>query len=217
MKLGLYGVSATLLSFVLGCSPVAFEFQQNSSAATGESAEVSYGPTHTEDTRPRLLDRRAVKSVLDTIFGPSVDSITTNLIFRKTTQMGGACEIGEIGVTPDCSQRSSTQNPAVPTSISGREGYLIRACELIVNTDPAILYSGQKILNTLTRTTTDLPTDAQLQKMYQDFYPGYSLPPELLSSLKNVITQSQSLGSGAFEAWRFVYLVLCESPDWQTP
>lgn len=226
-------LSVGICLLIGACSPVQFEFQPSDQgpAITGEtssssvpdtdsnSANVLYGSTHIEDTRVRMLDRLGLKSVLDTLFGPSIVSVTTALIQNHPSQFGGSCDPANRVSEPagsDCLSASGlSQASVIPGSSSSRASYMTRACDLIASTDSAILFAGQTILKTLSAQVQTPPTIDQIQAMGQQFTPGIGLTSEQVNSIEGITHEVQSAGLTPFEAWRFTYLVLCLSPNWQ--
>jgi hypothetical protein len=231
----------TTLLFSASCSPVHFEFQESAMSAStsdpltgedkdgGDALAAVYGPTHTASSTLRLIDRVTVASILNQRFGPTAVSYTNALVKAKVNQYGGPCDqnmvtetvnaSGTVTVTNDCSDGAHSQSmaPMVAVSSSGREGLRIRVCDRIVAQDATILYAAKEVQPDLTKANAKIPTPEQVISMYQQFSPGVTPTEEIQEKLAAISARTQQLNLIPFEAWRFIYLTLCLSPDWQIP
>lgn len=247
---------------VWACSPVQFNFKPagigpattgetpiststspavstlTSTANTASTTGTSYGPTQVQVTRLRLLDRWGTQSVLNTIFGPSVATITQTHVQNQVSHFGGPCDFDSyysipqpapsaaiIASSMETSNSECKINPALsqaatfPSSTSGRAAFMIRICDQIATVDSAIVYAMQQIVSGVSTASevTVPPTTNQLQLMAQQFTVGMPMASDALTALQALISQIQAQKLSAFETWRFAYYVLCISPNWQAP
>ncbi len=191
----------------------------------------------------RLGDRRLIKSILDDVFGPSVNEITTNLIMQKVLKFGGNCdpmnsythrsavrcnEPGLAGTNRVVQVRSiNLEGSAIPETFVTREGFRIKACQKIAfDNNDAISFvvnrvRGDNGVNSLA--TSPNMSVQEVIAAYQMFYPGRSPSSDITMKLKAVADRAQAaeltpIGANdkRFESWRYVMLTLCRVPDWQT-
>lgn len=176
----------------------------------------------------RISDRFYISGLLKDIFGSSADSATGAFIKTRMDYFGGGCDQYELNLdnsgtclNDDCelSKCSGTTiiNNQIGVSSAIRKGWIIRACEEIADHDTAILSAVQSLFDptpVLTTTTVPAPTTATLTKAYQLFY--RSIPPNdtVVSALVNV---AASETTSNFEKWRYVFLSICTTSEWQIP
>ena len=191
----------------------------------------------------RLGDRFYVANVLAEVFGPTSTPIIFNNIIPNMNEFGGPCNIqegsmatfdkiedpkfigrdyeGSIGQRLDYyylgpkefpSLKCFTKNYNVSTFLSSstmREGWRIRTCNEILHLDANVDFAAGKIDGI----TGQPPSNDQLKKLYQLFYPEEKPTEQVITGLQEV----SSLSGGNLEKWRHVLLTLCMSPGWQIP
>lgn len=184
----------------------------------------------TPGTRLRLVGRKFVAGKLKTLFGSEVSAITDVYIENEIGNFGGPCDRNLTDITfrlngaqhqariyPDCKSESDSQASVIGPTTPARFSLLQRACRKILQTDSYLNTGVMNALNTTTPQTSRAMTDADIQAIYSAFNIGKSPSLEVLSSLKKISDVTEEKGLAKIEAWRFVFLTLCLSPDWQIP
>lgn len=216
-----------MLSLLAGaCSPMQFEFSgfRKADEPHSDSHPVTTSGKltlqETSESRLRISSRSYLKSTLDEIYEPSVATATSNLIGDKAGQLGGASDPYQALDRP-----GFTQVQSIPSASSARSALIERVCDVIHQNDTAVLAAAAKVLGApATAASLKLPTEQDLASAYSLYYPGKSPSEELLEDLSQIVVQARTLQPAPretllapVEAWRFVFLTLCLSPEWQVP
>jgi hypothetical protein len=159
----------------------------------------------------RLTHGNYVVGLLNEVFGStSALSATSALISGPYTQFGGTCE--KYASTP-CPAQSS-QGSVIPGALTTRFALVTRACDRILQNDAAVTAALAKIGGN----ATTFPIPTTVAAAYSLFYPGRNLSAnDVGNALLDIAEQAKSQALPALEAWRFIFLTLCVSPDWQIP
>ncbi len=192
---------------VLGQQDVALIWNWISAGAPGPDGAIA--STAASDTNLRLMAGGYVAGLLNDVFGPQAQNITGRFINGNYAQFGGGCD--KYGST-DCPANLS-QGGVIPSALTTRSSILIRTCDLIMQDDYAVTYAASKV-----GTIGVLPDRVAVQAAYDLFYPGRTLESAAaVDSLGAVVNQATALSMPPLEGWRFLFLTLCMSPDWQIP
>ncbi|OQW49296.1 MAG: hypothetical protein A4S09_12335 [Proteobacteria bacterium SG_bin7] len=189
------------------------------------------GVLETSGTKLRLAGRQFVAGKLKSLFGTNVSTITDKYIEKEIGNFGGPCDRNQTEITfsvatngqhgiriyPDCSSDSDSQGSLIGPTTPARFAFVERACKKILQTDSYLNAGAMTALGVTTTPTARLITDADIQSLYSAFNIGKSPSLEILASLRKVAEAATDKGLGNMEGWRFVFLTLCLSPDWQIP
>lgn len=119
-----------------------------------------------------------------------------------------------------------------PRSFAQREGFRIKACWDIAYKDytPTETAMNSYLRAAISHTTgvasanvaayvnaSPVPTDSDIRKAYELFYPQGDLPSVGLEKLRAVASQAVTRfgGTRKWEGWRYLLVTLCLSPEWQ--
>lgn len=173
----------------------------------------------TQQTTIRIGDREHVASVLTNVFGPTAARAISENITRKPALFGGPCDVQAESVQPDPACGTADIGAAiVPSVTTAREGLRTQTCDRIVQEDAAIRYAAAQVrdLPDGDFSVTEMPTIADIKAAYELFMPGRPLPDDIAAELKNgVVEGAKNSGGSTTESWRFLFLTLCISPQWQ--
>lgn len=171
----------------------------------------------TAESQLTLGTRQYVVSSLDQIFGSTAQLITMPLIQAEPIFFGGPCDNFNPAICPIQNERELSQLTVLPSAVTARSALVLRACDKIVSDDVAILYAvaQAKSVASITEAEVKDVTDADVSLAYDLFYPGKKPSSSAAASLKDVATKGKALDGKSISGWRFLFLVLCMSPDWQ--
>jgi hypothetical protein len=168
-----------------------------------------FGVARTSLDRLRIGDKFYVASVLSQVFGPDAETIVGPMIRQNTVAFGGPCDqLGRIGYNHCGGKASGSQAAIIPSTMATREGYRMRACEAIAQNFGAVAFAVEQIDGA---DVDSEPTTKQLRAAYDLFYPGIEAPSGVIAALGEVADAADGPSNG----WRYVFLTLCLSPDWQ--
>lgn len=191
-----------------------------------ESSRLVMGPLDegtilqkTQQTTIRIGDREQVSSVLVNVFGPAAQKAVTENVLRKPALFGGPCDIHSESAQsePNCTFEDVSAGP-VPVVTSAREALRTQTCDRIVQDDAAIRYAAAQArdLDDGSFIDSEAPGDADIQAAFELFVPGRTLPADALEALKTgVVAGAQKQSGKTAEGWRFLFLTLCLSPQWE--
>jgi len=161
----------------------------------------------------RLVMGRYVNGLLNEIFGAVAQPITKQFVDGKYAEFGGSCD--RYGSVKDCPANLS-QSAVIPSALTSRSSILTRACEKILQNDLAVTTALSKI--GINGTALPSPNVTSIQAAYGLFYPGRTVNSgDVTSKLLAISDRAKELSEPPMEAWRFLLLTLCLSPDWQLP
>lgn len=167
----------------------------------------------------RLMPRQYVAGLLNNIFGSSANAITDGMIANSISNFGGPCE----PYATNCRLRMPanqlqpggyTQAPMIPGPNAIRVAVLYRACDRITQIDAAIENARAR---TGATSSGVIPTNAQIVAAYQLFYVDRTPTSDVTTALAGVISETQTKAYPSIEAWRFLFVTLCQAQDWQIP
>jgi hypothetical protein len=201
---------------------------QTSPAGPGSEVVPTAGSIYRGSTDfIRLGDRFFVESVLKDIYGPSVATITTPLIFTRLSFLGGPCDLKERSTSIvnsrlainylSCQGADLLDDHAtlLPQSSSLRAGLITKACLSINALDSAVLYAAQAAG---AGSTLAWPSSSQIANAYKLFYPGRTLRTDSEAALNAVVNGAKTnFPSAPIEGWRYLLLSVCNTPEWQQP
>lgn len=188
--------------------------------------------TVTQDFRPILGDRYYLASVLHKVYGPTVAGFA-NPIQTRADLFGSSCvhqDLGAdrrkilpmvdscLGANSDDSRLEAETNPASSTvGESIRVSACMRIADNVAYTTTALTGAGL--------TVTSPFTDANVEKIFERYYPGTDAGPAVLGDLREIGEQAVARApvvaspgrTKMFEGWRYIHLALCMSPGWQAP
>ncbi len=168
----------------------------------------------------RISDRVFMKSFLDHLYGSSAEAMTNTMVFNESSKFDGPCDpMGAATLGCKGLDVEDISAPLLPVMSTPRAGQVMKVCNRLSFTDATVNYAisnitGQSNLSYLT--TTPIPTDAELQKAYEFFYPGRNASLAIVTKLRELATVARESGKER-DPWRYVLLTLCWSPDWQMP
>ncbi len=188
-----------------------------------EMSEIADGGTSSSqgsDSTLPLSGRRFVQTRLDDIFGPTVVAATSGLIANSIGSFGGPCDKykKDFNGGPnygDCKAIAESQASLIGPAAPSRQSLIIRACEMIAQNDSAIKMAVTNAIGS--DMTSRLPTQGEIQSLYELFYTGKIASTEALKSYNSVSLAVQQKAYPALDSWRFVLFTMCSSPDWQIP
>lgn len=162
----------------------------------------------------QVTDRRFVLSTFKQIFGeaPGLVEIYKNDVIHNPNYHGVCDPYADItlelpnhdgGRCRGVSQLAS--NPSMDTV---RISHTVKVCEKIMKINNALTFATAAA----NVSSSAMPTQADIQKAYKQFYPFKEPSVTVLSKFSSLA----ELKSDPIEAWRLVYLALCISPEWQT-
>ncbi len=173
---------------------------------------IEFGIARTALARPKMGDRFYVSSVFLQIFGPEAAPVVIPMIRNNMAAFGAPCD--QIGrpETNNCAGRLSfSQLSMVPVSMATREGYRIRTCESLIFNDALLKFAVGQLEGA---SVLDPPSAGATDKVYEQFYPGQQPTTGVHDALMDVVRKA-SEGKASLDGWRFLYMTVCSSPDWQ--
>jgi peptidoglycan hydrolase-like protein with peptidoglycan-binding domain len=196
-----------------------------------ESAENNFNAL-TVSMNVRIGDREYIQNVFEDVFGPSARALVKSFIMAQGMALNGGCSQYEAvyadPVTAGLSMvidddyancgYSVYNLPIIGTENSIREGLRIQACEKVVSTTATLFYlidSVTGVTNVQTSAFATNPTDEHIKNIYNRFYPGQTIPADVLLSLKQIVNSSAVTTST--NRFNLVALTICMSADWQIP
>jgi hypothetical protein len=197
----------------------------NFGAKTEESSRLVMGMydqgtilQKTQQTIIRIGDREQVASVLMNVFGPNANSVVSENILKKPAQFGGPCDyMSEASQSDMNCQFDDIGVATVPSITSALEALRTQACDRIAQDDAAIRYAAAQAREVSDGSfiQSEPPGIADIKAAYELFRPGHPLPDDIASNLKTGVVGGAMKSGGSVEGWRFLFLTLCLSPDWQ--
>lgn len=201
------------------CSPL--KVTEDLSSELGQLQSVE---TRTQTTyMPVLADRYYLRSLFESVFGPTTATVDSAKIFFNTQVNGSPCSIyenhaarGNDGVLRpvDPMQACSINAPARlvaqvnPRGTVSREALMARACSDLSNNNQTFAYALAQV------SSEPLPqaTDENIIQAFQLFYRIHPEPtPQLLTALKGVLQE----GGLSIDNWKSLIYTICVSPHWQ--
>lgn len=184
-----------------------------------------------------LGNKNYVNSIFKFVFGESNKAnyyeydftLSEQKILRNASNFQGSCDLYSMRI--DTSTPQMAANPPdlrddwcvsltkaseqmismIGKSNSVRHGYLTQVCEGYVNHAPSMKYAMTTHHGWV---SGDLPVDdANLLIAYQNFYPEKVFPASLKTAYMN-IANTTTVNS---DKWKWIYLTICLSAEWQAP
>ena len=180
----------------------------------------------------RLSDRYYVTSLLSDVFGPTAMSTLNNNVKIRMDSFGGGCDqydrnvnSGLTCLNDDCNMincnGATVLHNQIGVSSVIRQGWVLRACEEITNSNDAITYAAILIGAVTTnnnrkpiKNVLATPTRQTMASAYGLFYRSTSPSDDVLTALNNVAVNETTSN---LEKWRYIFLSLCTTPEWQVP
>lgn len=176
----------------------------------------------------RMSDRFYVSSLLQDVFGEAANNPINNLVNAKMDSFGGGCDqydrntnISNTCLNDNCTQVTCNGAEIIHNQLGVssviRVGWLTKTCEEITNNDSATLYAVRNILvqPTVPQSGVPIPNNNTLKKSYELFYRSGVSPNNNILSALSTIAATETTNN--FEKWRYVFLALCVTPEWQIP
>ncbi|MGZ3691333.1 MAG: hypothetical protein ACXVAX_07505 [Pseudobdellovibrio sp.] len=170
--------------------------------------------------RLRLGDRFYIESVLNEIFGPSIEPITNKYIYLPASSFGGPCDPYEqvrIGSTRTelaeprslCPEGKGAANlPVIPSSQMMRQGYIAQACREITDNLNAVNFA---LANAVKSINNNAPVNEKnVTDVFHLFYPTKQPSPEVVEALSKI-----NSGKNETKTWSKILYTLCIDPAWQ--
>lgn len=180
----------------------------NSSSNSGGNS-----PLKLSDMRVPIGTRTYMASFFRQVFVNESNSTATDtalintissLVLSRPEAFEGPCQRYDSNCPNETVAREASMSPLSNTI---RKGYGIRICEQLTANNIAV----QNSLAKAGLTVNDSPTDQNLLKLYDLFYPGQSPTALLLSDLSNIHQDARQNNMNNTDAWRFTILPLCTS------
>lgn len=201
------------LSFLFSCVPMKGELSFRAPSEVKEKAELK---AYTSELQ--MASRSYIESVLLQVFDAQGTAMATeieNVIYKKI-EFGGACDqyeasdkgsatleypraqcVNAIGVV-----QKSTNNPM-------RYSLTTKVCEKMVGDTARMDAVRNKIF---ADKKWAKPNDESVENAWELFYPTTKIDAQLRNNFINM----RKIASTDQEAWKYIMLTLCISPEWQT-
>lgn len=168
----------------------------------------------------RSGSRKFVQTRLNDIFGGSATPHVNSLVSGNVGHFGGPCDkyIFDFNGNQNygnCPTLTDSQASLIGPGTPARVALTVRTCQRIVATDASVVFAVTQAVGS--DITGRMPSQGEIQSLYDLFYTGKMAPTKVLASLSTVGTTAQQKGYGTLGAWRFILSTLCSSPDWQIP
>ncbi|HEX4924181.1 MAG TPA: hypothetical protein VFV50_08845 [Bdellovibrionales bacterium] len=199
---------ALALFLAVACGPGNLRFAPESDL----SSMVDPGLLEASSQKLRLGGRDYIASVLNDVFGSTAVAITDALIKSESGNFGGPCD----RYLGDCTEAGESQFAIIPVPTSPRAALLIRACDRLVSNDTAVTFAASQA-RANPAATLQRPSEEELSALFDLFYPGRPITPEIIANLNEIVIASAGQNQPALDAWRFTLFALCVSPGWQVP
>jgi len=182
----------------------------------------------------KILNRHYVTQIFHYVFGTSFNenykvtypTTAEKYILRNPVAFQGSCDYYSVrqssskhfqdSANPPTDPKDDTCNFGVSTQVLGatssvRHGYLTQVCEKYTNNTASLNFALTKFHGW---TTGDLQvTTDEVQKAYEAFYPERKAPDEVLAALVDV-SSTTNINK---DKWKWIYLTICLSAEWQSP
>lgn len=171
------------------------------------------------DLRPVIGNRNYLASLLEDIFVAPLDSriqADTNilnrirtLVFNQTAALGGPCSRYDAACPGTIATNREAEVLPLPNAL--RKGYMIRACE-------EILAINRAVDNVMAKVELQMAAAGDRQnfsKIYDLFYPGRSAPVDVVDTLVAIHSDAKGKGLVNRDAWRFSFLAMCKSSQFE--
>jgi len=208
-------IISLLFLFILSCTEKRDSLRRSMSSKSALSlpSPMGYNVGQAGESELKLASRVFVVSTLSAIFGPSIKTDLEETIEREVFRFGGACDANNPSSCPSqVNLLSGSDVSSVPKFSSGRAGIQIKACDRIVQKNSAIEYALREI-NAWPLVSN--PRIDDIAQAYQLFYPGKQPALQVIYALLNISSEAQKNNFALIDSWRFIFLTLCMSPDWQ--
>jgi hypothetical protein len=203
------------------CSPTGFQVAELQSKE--QMTEVDH-PVEKEVAPPaqavQLGHKHYVSAMLREVFaGPqssagylgALDAHIRYWIDNKGSQFGAACNQYDSNGVGFCDNAVSNVNgPLRLDDNLVRESFRIRACEEILHNDEAVAAALSKI-----QRTSETPELESLEQAAGLFYRGEPPPSGFVETLLELDRDLAKAKESVGERWRMMFIMICESPDWQ--
>jgi hypothetical protein len=188
--------------------------------SVNSSEEVSF--------KPQLMDRLQVYSHLRAILvRPEmpqglidfIDWVLDEEILGRSSDFGRACDLTDPlfseQVPGDCrfSTANATTDRIKPSSIS-REASRIQACRRTIGHDEVARYFRDGI-QSMAKVAGAAPTNESVKTIHGLFFLGQEIPGDLVTRALDLYEDMGRNGETLNDRWKMLFLIFCESPDWQ--
>jgi hypothetical protein len=216
----------TIRSWILGMDP---DLQPPPPEVNESEGNVYRASTDTI----RLGGRFFVQSFLREVFGSSIDQVANDNVYTRLSYFGDPCDQKELSQTfyndaqgnlrgretkINCEGADILDSRATLTPLSSvlRSGFIAKSCLSAVFEDVSLRFAIENAVGT--GGASRWPTGADIHAAYKLFYPGRVTPDEIHSELATVVAGAQTEFPGdMLEGWRYTFLALCGSQEWQQP
>lgn len=188
----------------------------------------------------RMGNRNYVNSVINHVFGKSnttavqggvkYKTLSEKKILYNLSSFQGSCDIYSVRVNslvsltinrpPDLNddwcpnavnRAGDVTTPIIGRTNSIRHGFLTQVCEGQVDHVPSLDYA---LTTHHGWVSGDLPlTNQNLEKAFQSFYPEKPIPDVFRTALLGVASTT----ANNKDKWKWIYLTICLSSEWQVP
>ncbi|NUM57626.1 MAG: hypothetical protein HUU56_03295 [Bdellovibrionaceae bacterium] len=169
----------------------------------------------------RIVNRRYVAELFRDIFtaadGQTADNMD-RLIFhwalKRGAQMGGNCDLLGSTTGADCNGDFGNANQSSYTDPNAvRESFKIQLCEELIGQDKGLSI----LLSKIGYVSDDLdPFSKEKMKLaYELFYRTDEIPNEYIESFRGFVYELKQNSETNENIWRGLFILICESPDWQ--
>ena len=222
-------------SFVLFTGCVVFLFQNCSQFGNSDSdkssstlgSSISDAGHMVEDKlappqqQVRLGNRRFITEMFRDIFtaddgtpAPKLYELTFRWSDRRGAQFGGGCDPLDSLTGQDCNGDVTGSNmPAFNDPSAIRESFVIQLCDEFLGQNAALAIPLAKIGVDIA--SPNEPNIEKIKLAYALFYRSDEAPTYYTSNLSQFKTDLKARGETNLEAWRGIFSIICESPDWQ--
>ncbi len=214
-------VLALLPQAYQNCSPTGFQVAELQSKE--QMTEVDH-PVEKEVSPPaqavQLGHKHYVSAMLREVFASpqssagyvaALDAHIRYWIDNKGSQFGAACNQYDSNGVGFCDNAVSNVNgPLRLDDNLVRESFRIRACEEILHNDESVTAALSKI-----QRTSEAPDTSSLEQATALFYRGEPPSGDFVETLRALDEDLVKANESMMNRWRMMFIMICESPDWQ--
>lgn len=175
----------------------------SSGSETGESQKYVLGTRRYVVSKFKNIFMQRTSNSADNSIKSSIEDLIEN---NSNSDFGGTCS-GHSSDCPGDEESVRVSGLMLPDSTTVRRAYFVRACRKVLSYDQAI----ENALERINLTVNSADSDANIDKLYDLFYPGLDISPQVRSDLKAIYTGAKNQSMSNTRAWRAVMSVMCKS------